>query len=178
MDEEKSDAVVEETYSSVDQLNQKLPEGVEFDESSGELHVHGETYKIKYLVNKVKSRAQEKGPATFGLTLGGVTLGLAIAGPLVGAGGAMLGSIIGVLYDKGHIEFVDGKIKLNRGGESEFIESGEEARVADPLEVHSDKWYEPDSDIHVMAVRLPNGQTRYYKTEEGAANRLIDEYGV
>ena len=176
--EEEPDAVIDEAYTSVEQLNNKLPDGVWFDEDLGVLHVHDETYETAHLVNKVKSRAKGRGPATWGLTVGGVTLGLAIAGPIAGAAAATTGSIIGVLYDKGYIEFADGKIKLNRDGESEYIEPGEEARVADPLEVHSDKWYEPDSDTYVIAIELPDGEIRYYKTEEGAANRLIDEYGV
>jgi len=178
MDKEEPDAVVDETYSSVEQLNEKLPEGVWIDENYEFIQVNGEKYELSILVDKVKSRAKERGPATFGLTMGGVTLGLAIAGPVVGAAGATAGSIIGVLYDKGYLEFTDDGLKLNRGEETEHIEPGEEARVDDPLEVHSDKWYEPDSDTYIMAIELSNGETRYYKTEEGAANRLIDEYGI
>ncbi|TKX68565.1 hypothetical protein [Halorubrum sp. SP9] len=178
MSEEEPDAVVDEAYTSVEQLNEKLPDGVWFDEDSKKLHVHGETYDINSLVNTVKSRAKERGPATFGLTVGGVTVALAIAGPVAGAAAATTGSIVGALYDKGYIEFVDGKIKFNMDDETEYIESGEEAKMDDPLEVHSDKWYEPDSDTYSFAIELANGEKRYYKTEEGAANRLIDEYGI
>jgi len=176
--EDEPDAVVDTVYSSVEQLNRKLPDGVKIDEEAGELIVHGHTYEIKYLIDKVKSHAKGRGPATFGLTVGGVSLGLAIAGPVAGAAAATTGSIIGVLYDKGYIEFTEEGLKFNRGGRTEYIEPGEEARVDDPLEVHSDKWYKPDSDTYVIAIELPDGEVRYYKTEQGAANRLINEYGV
>ena len=178
MSEEEPDAVVDESHTSIDQLNNRLPEGVWFDEDSKELHVHGETYDITNLVRTIKSNAKERGPATYGLTVGGVTIALAIAGPVAGAAAATAGSIIGALYDKGYIEFVDGRIKFNRGDKSEYIESGEEAKMDDPFEVHSNKWYEPDSDTYSFAIELADGERRYYKTEEGAANRLIDEYGL
>ena len=175
---DEPDIVVEEEYSSVEQLNQRLPEGVYFDQENQYLVVHGEKYEIRKLVSKMKSRAKEKGPATYGLTIGGVTLGLLIAGPIGGAAMATVASIIGALYDKGYIEFTEEGLKLNIGEGSGYIQPDEEAKLDDPMEVHADKWYEPDSDTYVVAIELPDGDRRYYKTEEGAANRLIHEYGM
>ena len=42
---------------------------------------------------------------------------------------------------------------------------------------HDDRWYRPDSKKYDFAVRLPDdGGTKYYKTQEGAAERLRREY--
>jgi hypothetical protein len=47
------------------------------------------------------------------------------------------------------------------------------------LEAHSDAWYKPNSDKHDYAVEVPEGagtydegETRYYKTANGAAQAL------
>jgi len=37
------------------------------------------------------------------------------------------------------------------------------------------KWYRPDGKYN-YAVRLPSGETKYYKTREGAAKRLRRHY--
>jgi hypothetical protein len=173
-DSDEPDVVVDEP-SSVEQLNNQLPKGVYFDQSSQTLVVYDEEYNVDSLLSNIKDRAEENGPATYGLTVGGVTLGLLLAGPFGGAAGATISSIIGALYDKNYIIFTEDGLELNMDGESKSIEP-EEAELTDPLEVHNDKWYEPDSDTYQIAIELPNGDTRYYKTEEGAANRLISEY--
>jgi len=177
-DADEPDVIVDEDYSSIEQLNQQLPEGVYYDENNWQLIVHGEEYDVRTVVDEMKTRAKERGPVTYGLTVGGVTLGILVAGPVGGAAAATFGSIVGALYDKGYIEFTEEGLGLNIGDETEYIESEEEAELTDPLEVHDDKWYEPDSETYHIAIELPNGDRRYYKTEEGAANRLLNEYGT
>lgn len=42
---------------------------------------------------------------------------------------------------------------------------------------YDDSWYRPDSKKNNFAVRLPgDGGTKYYKTQEGAAERLRKEF--
>lgn len=173
--EEEPDVIVDEKYSSLAKVNERLPEGVFLD--GKELVVHGETYRVHELVNQAKNKAKGKGPATYALTMGGVTLGLLVSGPFAGAAAASGGAIIGALYDRGYLEFTEDGPRLNIGDDTECVDPGE-AKMIDPLEVHEDKWYEPDSDNYDIAVKLSDGKRRYYKTEEGAANRLIEEYGV
>lgn len=79
-------------------------------------------------------------------------------------------------------------IKANRDGQATLeqsvpseVEEASEQEVGEPdlpevFEKHSDKWYEPDSKNNNFAVRLKNGQRKYYKTVEYAAERLRDEY--
>lgn len=173
----EADVVLDEGYTSIDQLNHHLPEGIHYDEDNQQLVVHGEEYNIRNVVSEMKTRAKERGPATYGLTIGGVTLGLLVSGPILGAAAATTGSIVGALYDKGYIEFSEEGLKFNIGDESEYVEPEEAAKLFDPLVVYDDKWYRPDSDTYRIAIELPEGERRYYKTEEGAANRLLDEYG-
>lgn len=174
---DEPDVEVEEEYTSVDQLNQRLPEGVRFEPDSQRLLVHGEKYDVNNVVSKIKKSAKERGPATYALTVGGVTLGLPFAGPIGGAAGSTILSIIGALYDNGYIEFTQDGLRVNIGEGSEYIATEEEAELNEPLEIHQDKRYEPDSDIYVIAIELPGGDRRYFKTEQGAANRLIHEHG-
>ena len=79
------------------------------------------------------------------------------------------------------------KVRELRGadsGDSEELdqsESGEVEEVGRGLpevfDRHSDHWYRPDSDKHEFTVRLPGHEDRkYYKTQDGAANRLRKEY--
>ena len=51
----------------------------------------------------------------------------------------------------------------------------ERARTA--FDVYPDRWYHPDSVEHEWAVRTADGDRRYYKTREGALERLQREYG-
>lgn len=53
----------------------------------------------------------------------------------------------------------------------------------DPLDRHQDAWYRPDSEEHDYAVRIPAdvevydaGETRYYKTRNGAAEAIRKWY--
>ena len=55
-------------------------------------------------------------------------------------------------------------------------DSQEEEGKPAVFQKHGDKWYVPDSQKgYNYAVRCPD-QTRYYKTQDGAENRLIEEY--
>lgn len=45
----------------------------------------------------------------------------------------------------------------------------------DVLAEYPEKWWEPDGDS-ALAVRLPNGDSRYFKTREGGIDRLRREY--
>lgn len=175
--EEEADIVVDDDYTSVEKINNRLPKGVYYDEGDQQLVVHGELYDVRHLVDEIRSRAKDKGPATYLLTMGGLTLGLYVVGPFTGVAAASAAGIIGALYDRGYIEFRDGRLRLNTEDGGEVIDL-EDAKVADPFEVHEDKWYEPDSDKYVITVELPDGDRRYYKTKDGAANRLIEEYGA
>lgn len=40
------------------------------------------------------------------------------------------------------------------------------------FEERSDSWWVPDSEDHILAVRREDGGRRYYKTVDGAAERL------
>jgi hypothetical protein len=58
--------------------------------------------------------------------------------------------------------------------------SGESKPASDPSEGgvfdrFSEKWYRPDGK-YSYAVRLPSGNTKYYKTRHGAAKRLKRHY--
>ncbi|WP_435332916.1 polyphosphate kinase 1 [Haloarchaeobius sp. TZWWS8] len=44
------------------------------------------------------------------------------------------------------------------------------------MERYSEHWYVPDSDQHGWAVRTGDGERRYFRTREGAASRLVEEY--
>ena len=174
--EEEPDIVVDEKEVSIDQVNENLPDGVYIDEDGQKVVAGEEEYDLIELVTQIKSAAKKRGPATYALTIGGVTLGLLISGPFGGVAIATVAGLIGALYDKGYIDFDDGKIRLTIGDEAEYIDP-EELKVDDPFEMHEDKWYEPDSDNSKFAVELPNGDKRYYKTREAAGNRLVEEYG-
>jgi polyphosphate kinase len=40
------------------------------------------------------------------------------------------------------------------------------------LDAHSEHWYVPDSDQYAYAVRTPEGDRRYFKTQEGTIQLL------
>ena len=68
----------------------------------------------------------------------------------------------------------------SEGEESEESDAREgsqnEERKPAVFQKHGDRWYVPDSQKgYNYAVRCPD-RTRYYKTQEGAENRLIQEY--
>ena len=44
------------------------------------------------------------------------------------------------------------------------------------LDAHSEHWYVPDSDQYAYAVRTPEGDRRYLKTQEGAIQLLEQLY--
>jgi len=53
----------------------------------------------------------------------------------------------------------------------------EGSSVSGALERHPDKWYRPDGEKYEYAVRMPgDADTKYYKTQDGAENRLKEEY--
>lgn len=64
-------------------------------------------------------------------------------------------------------------------GEAEDVGSddGEDTNsLPDTLEEHSDYWYEPNGEKHDYAVETPGmDRTRYYKTADGAAERIEKE---
>ena len=65
------------------------------------------------------------------------------------------------------------------GDGSEPAESGHvEGELPNIFGRHDEHWYRPDSEEHDFAVRVPGDTgTKYYKTQEGAAERLRKEYG-
>ncbi|SDF72127.1 polyphosphate kinase [Halorubrum xinjiangense] len=44
------------------------------------------------------------------------------------------------------------------------------------FEAYPDRWYRPDSETYEWAVRTAAGERRYFKTRDGARNRLQTEY--
>jgi polyphosphate kinase len=44
------------------------------------------------------------------------------------------------------------------------------------FDVYSEYWYRPDSEQYEWAVQTTDGGRRYFKTREGARNRLRSEY--
>ncbi|ELY85728.1 polyphosphate kinase 1 [Natrialba taiwanensis] len=44
------------------------------------------------------------------------------------------------------------------------------------FDAYSEYWYRPNSEIYDWAVRTTDGERRYFKTREGARNRLQSEY--
>lgn len=88
-------------------------------------------------------------------------------------------------------ELVDGDLLINDVSDDrqsgEFADTGESA-VADANEAQSDggdlsifdlyseHWYHPDSETYDWAVRTADGHRRYFKTRDGARNRLQREY--
>lgn len=59
-----------------------------------------------------------------------------------------------------------------------YRESQEElaSQLPKVMRENEDLWYEPDGKYN-YAVNLPNGDIRYYKTADGAAGRIENEYG-
>jgi polyphosphate kinase len=47
---------------------------------------------------------------------------------------------------------------------------------ASAFDVYADHWYRPDSETYDWAVRTAEGERRYFKTRDGARNRLRTEY--
>jgi polyphosphate kinase len=79
-------------------------------------------------------------------------------------------------------------IPIERGLETDLlVESAADAgtdpdpeaaeRGHGPLERYDDHWYAPASDIYEYAVRTPDGDRRYLKTETGAVELLERLYG-
>jgi len=67
------------------------------------------------------------------------------------------------------------------GGGSSQSDSGtpeqEGSGLPGVFDRHEDRWYRPDSKRNDFAVRLPDDRgTKYYKTQEGAAERLRKEF--
>ena len=51
------------------------------------------------------------------------------------------------------------------------------AEADDVFDAHAEHWYRPDSETYDWAVRTADGDRRYFKTREGARERLRSEYG-
>jgi polyphosphate kinase len=62
------------------------------------------------------------------------------------------------------------------GGSHGDDDGGEHDDGDTPFETHADRWYHPDSDAYRWAVRTRDGDRRYFKTREGARDRLVSEY--
>jgi polyphosphate kinase len=83
------------------------------------------------------------------------------------------------------IEPVDGTVPAANGGTAaeangETVTGNdpepEPAHDGDVFETYADRWYQPDSETYDWAVRTATGERRYFKTREGAADRLRAEY--
>jgi hypothetical protein len=61
------------------------------------------------------------------------------------------------------------------GGVSEGSKTASGGSEGDVFDRNPEKWYRPDGKYN-LAVRLPNGETKYYKTRDGAAKRLRRHY--
>ncbi len=51
-----------------------------------------------------------------------------------------------------------------------------DGRGASVFDAHADRWYRPDSETYDLAVRTSDGDRRYFKTRDGARERLRSEY--
>lgn len=148
--------------------------------------LNGNAYPLEDVKTALENEAKDNARATVTLTTGGVTVGAAVFGPPGGVAGAIVGSSIGYLVDKGYISW-------KSDDEAVEIELEEAIQDVDPIDEepdfsvgedelpeifdkHSDKWYEPDSDNYILAVRPAGGGRAYFKTTEGAATRLREEY--
>jgi polyphosphate kinase len=60
------------------------------------------------------------------------------------------------------------------GGDGD--DDGDHRRLPAVFRANANRWYVPDSDTHDWAVRTRDGGRRYYKTLDGAAERLRREY--
>lgn len=60
-------------------------------------------------------------------------------------------------------------------GQSDADKGGSEPSKPAVFDRYPDKWYRPDGK-HNYAVRTPDGDTKYYKTQSGAAKRLRRDY--
>jgi len=64
--------------------------------------------------------------------------------------------------------------------EADGIDTGERTHsdggAASVFEAHADRWYRPDSETYGWAVRTTDGGRRYFKTRDGARERLRLEY--
>lgn len=70
----------------------------------------------------------------------------------------------------------DGQTTLGQSVPSSSDDENQKSGLPEVFQKHSEHWYEPDSKQHEYAVRLPNGERKYYKTQDGAAKRLRSEY--
>ena len=67
------------------------------------------------------------------------------------------------------------RVRELKGGAPDLANGSEVAQGI--FKRYSDKWYTPDSDKgYEYAVRLKDGDVKYYKTADGAAGRLSKEY--
>ena len=69
----------------------------------------------------------------------------------------------------------------SEGSDETGLDADEEQTHSDGGDVsvfdaYSDRWYRPDSETYDWAVRTAAGDRRYFKTREGAQNRLQTEY--
>jgi L-lysine 2,3-aminomutase len=67
------------------------------------------------------------------------------------------------------------RVREMMSGEAEADAVGDADGMGGVFDRHPDKWYRPDGK-HEYAVRQPDGPTKYYKTEHGAAERLRRVY--
>jgi len=68
-----------------------------------------------------------------------------------------------------------GEESTNSSDNSEPDSSSIYQELPEVFQKHSDKWYVPDSRQSEYAVKCPE-KTRYYKTQQGAAKRLSEEF--
>lgn len=175
-----------EDNESFREFSFEIPDDENVSIDGDKIILNGNEYPLEDVKAALQNEAKDNARATVTLTTGGVTVGAAIFGPPGGVAGAVIGSSIGYLVDEGYISW-------ESDDETVEIELEEVVQDVDPIDEepdsavdeeelpnifdeHNDRWYEPDSDLYILAVRPADGGRAYFETIDGAATRLQEEY--
>ena len=163
----------------------EIPDDENVSIDGDKIILNGNEYPLEDVKAALQNEAKNNARATVTLTTGGVTVGAAVFGPPGGVAGAVVGSSIGYLVDKGYISWKSDdeavEIELEEVVQDvdpvdEESDSIDEDGLPDIFDKYNDRWYEPDSDTYRLAVRPADGGRAYFKTIDGAATRLREEY--
>ena len=145
----------------------EIPDDENVSIDGNKIILNGNEYPLEDVKAALQNEAKDNARATVTLTTGGVTIGAAVFGPPGGVAGAVVGSSIGYLVDKGYIswksddetveieleEVVQDVDPVNEGPDL----SVDEDELPDIFDKYNDRWYEPDSDSYKLAVRPAGG---------------------
>ena len=164
----------------------EIPDDSDISIEGDKLVIAGEEYPLANIKQEMERRAKENAQATVVLSSGGTTIGAIALGPVGGVAGAVIGSSLGYLIDKGYISWgsdesaeevdVEEVVEDLEGTPAEAEASPNDSDLPKIFDEYDNRWYRPDSDIYVITVRTSDGGRAYFETVEGAKTRLEKEY--